>query len=150
MTWGRQSVARRALIGLWLGLWVVVVTIGTLRAQAVGPIWGLQLAASAQGELVVVVVDSLGSVWGRGVRTEDTVLTIDGQDARDFIGQDLSPAVGEIVFQAPSGAVRAVAAYEVSSSLLMLLSAGALLFAVLGALVYRWSVDAALGRLFLL
>src|SRR6266851_2035760 len=150
MTWGRRSVTRRALVGFGLGLWVILVTSAALQAQAAGPVWGLQLAASADGGVVVVGIDPQGAVWASGVRSGDTVLTIDGQDAREFIGQDLSPTVGEVVFRAPSGVVRAVAAYEISSSLLTLLSAGALLFAVLGALVYRWSVDAALGRLFLL
>src|SRR5712691_5345726 len=134
MTWGRRSVTRRALVGLGLGLWVILVSIATLRAQAAGPIWGIQLAAASEGEAVVGAIDPLGSVWARGVRTGDAVLTIDGQDARAFIGQDLSPAVGEVVVRSQSGAVRAVSPYEVSSSLLTVLSAGALLFAVLGAL----------------
>src|SRR5437588_9351218 len=151
MTWSHRSVTRRAFIGVGLGLWVILITFATLRARADGPVWGLQLAASAQGEAVVGAIDPLGgSLWSRGVRTGDAVLTIDGQDARDFIGQDLSPTVREVVFRAPSGSVLTVTPTEVSNSVLTLLSAGALLFAVLGAVVYRWSVDAGLGRLFLL
>jgi diguanylate cyclase (GGDEF)-like protein len=150
MTWRHRPVSRRAFIGLGLGLWVILITFATLRARADGPVWGLQLAASPQGDPIVVVIDPLGSVWSRGVRTGDAVLTIDGLDARDFVGPDLSPAVREVVFRDPSGVVRVISPTEVSSSVLTLLTAGALLFAVLGALVYRWSVDAALGRLFLL
>src|SRR5882672_10609446 len=118
MTWNRRSVTRRAFIGLGLGLWVILITFATLRARADGPVWGLQLAASPQGEAVVAAVDPLGSVWSRGVRTGDAVLTIDGQDARDFIGQDLSPTVREVVFRSPSGVVRVISPTEVSSSVL--------------------------------
>src|SRR5437773_7499655 len=104
MTWRLPSVTGRALTGLGLGLWVILITFATLRAQAAGPVWGVQVGASLQGQAIVVGVDPQAAVWARGVRAGDAVLTVDGEDALAFIGQDLSPAVREIVFRDASGA----------------------------------------------
>src|SRR5437667_415403 len=55
-----------------------------------------------------------------------------------------------VAFGDSSGAERTVHPAAISPSSLWLMGGGALLFVLLGGIVYRWSADPVLGRLFLL
>jgi len=146
----RRGVSRRALVGLGLGLWVILVALAAVRAQADGARWGMQVAMSSDGRAVAVAVDPLGGAGVLGVRQDTELLTIDGQDASHFAGREVGVSVAELTFRDTAGRIRTVRAVSMSRFLLVLLAAGALGFALLGGVVYRWSADPVLGRLFLI
>jgi diguanylate cyclase (GGDEF)-like protein len=143
-------VTRRALIGFGLGLWVIVLAAVGVRAQISGPEWGIHVARSVDNIPVAASVGSMNAGWGNGVRPGDEIIAVDGRDPTELIGRNLPGAVSEVTFRDAAAIVRTARIPDVSSSMLAMLTAGALLFATLGALVYRWSADAILGRLFVL
>jgi diguanylate cyclase (GGDEF)-like protein len=144
----RRVVNRRALIGLALGLWIVLVSFVSIRAEAAGPQWGLRLGRTADDHITVERVTPLGS--GDVFRIGDEVISIDGRDPSAFAGRDVPNSVREIAVREADGNERTLSATGLSASMLALLFGGALLFVLLGGIVYRWSADAALGRAFLL
>jgi diguanylate cyclase (GGDEF)-like protein len=129
-------------------MWVILLAFATLRAQADGPRWGMQVALSSDGRPVAASMDPVGSAWAGGARPNDEVVTIDGEGASVFVGHALNSAAHELTFRDRAGELRTVRAADMSISLLGLLAAGGLLFALLGGVVYRWSADPMLGRLF--
>ncbi len=150
MTQKLRFVNGRAMIGLGLAVWVILVFSGSLRAQASGPEWGLYLTHTSDGRTVVESIDAKGAAWPDGVRPHDEILAIGGQPAALFDGRTLPTSVHEIAFRDAAGLERTAQAADMSVSVLAILITGALLFAVLGALVYRWSAEPMQGRLFLL
>jgi diguanylate cyclase (GGDEF)-like protein len=150
MNWRRRALSPRALVGLVLGLWVILVMFATARAIADGTVWAFQLSAAAQGTTVATAVDPLGYAGAAGMRTGDLVLSVDGHDPGNLVDTDIPSTVQEVVFRDDSNDTLTIASSPIPMSLFVLLSAGGLLFALLGGLVYRWSADVALGRLFLL
>jgi diguanylate cyclase (GGDEF)-like protein len=145
----RRLLNRRVAIGLSLVLWIILVSAGSLYAQAHGPEWGLHLGLTADGRVVADSIEASGAAWDSGVRPNDEVLRVDGEDAGPFVGHQLPSSVHELAFRSTSGVDR-VGRAELSASVLTLLIAGALLFALLGGLVFRWSAEPMQGRLFLL
>src|SRR5579859_2940692 len=141
----RPTISRRALVGLAPALWIILVIFATVRARADGPHWGVHLARSASGQAVVDAIDPQGMAWGAYLRLDDEVTAVDSQF---FVGDVPSPA-HELTFSDATGQ-KSISAPDIPVSLLMLLIAGALVFVALGGLVYRWSADPVLGRLFLL
>jgi len=143
-------VSRRALIGFGLGLWVILLSAVGVRAQLIGPEWGVHIARSVDNVPVAASVGSMNAGWTKGLRPGDEIIAVGGDDPIHLIGKDLPGVVNEVTFRDASGLVRSARVPDVSTSMLAMLTAGAVLFATLGALVYRWSADAVLGRLFIL
>jgi len=128
---------------------VAVVAATSLRLYADGPDWGLQLGNASDGRTVVAAtVRGHGVAWEQHVRPGDRVLSIDGLDAHTFIGLDLGRAEQLVVADA-RGRLRTVQPPELTEPLKVWLLGVALLFALLGAAVQRWSADPWLGRIFL-
>src|SRR5712691_9519688 len=146
----RVSVSRRALVGLGLGLWITLIAFGSLRARVAGPEWGVHVVQSFDGEAIADSVDRFGAGFADGVRPGDIVISVDGVDAHSFIDDQLPSSAYAVTVRKPDGETRMLRANEWSLPLLGMLTGGALLFVVLGGLVYRWSADPILGRLFLL
>ncbi|HEX8967522.1 MAG TPA: hypothetical protein VF937_06565, partial [Chloroflexota bacterium] len=150
MIHGHLGTSRRALIGLGLGLWIILISGVSLRAQAAGPQWGLRLESATDGRhAMATTVDPYGLAWGGGLRQGDEVVSVDDLDATSLAGQWVPSNARQITFVDDAGTPRTTHASSVSPSMLALLLAGALLFAGLGGIVYRWSADATLGRVFL-
>ena len=145
-----RLVNRRALIGLGLAVWVILILSGSLRAHANGPEWGLYVTHTSDRRTVVESIDANGVAWPHGVRPRDEILAIDGQPAALFDGRTLPSSVHEIAFRDAAGLERTAQAADLTVSVLAVLIAGTLLFVILGALVYRWSAEPMQGRLFLL
>ncbi|HTD76262.1 MAG TPA: diguanylate cyclase, partial [Chloroflexota bacterium] len=150
MTQTHWFVSRRALIGFGLGLWVILLSAVGVRAQLIGPEWGVHIARSVDNVAVAASVGSMNAGWANGIRPGDEIIAVDGGDPTHLIGKDLPGVVNEVTFRDPTALVRTARVPDVSTSMLAMLTAGAVLFATLGALVYRWSADAVLGRLFIL
>src|SRR5205809_6373033 len=145
-----RAPSHRALLGLCVGLWVILVTTAMLRSEAEGAQWGVQVALSADGRTVAAAMQGPGTAWMNGVRPNDQIVSIDGHDPRPLIGQEVPSSAEQLTFVVSTGAERNARPVEISSSSLWLLAGAALLFVVLGGIVYRWSADPVLGRLFLL
>src|SRR5919199_6844442 len=150
MTQWLRGLNGRTMTGLALGFWIILIACGSIRAQADGPAWGLHLTHSPDGRVVVDSIEAVATAWNGGVRPGDEIVTIDGLDARLFDRDDLPGSVRAIAFRDSAGLERTVQAADISPSQVYVLFAGALLFALLGALVYRWSAEPIQGRLFLL
>jgi diguanylate cyclase (GGDEF)-like protein len=150
MIYRRRKLNRRIMIGSLLGLWIIVAAIGSLRAQSAGPEWGVRLTQDADDRIVADMPHAIGAAWDGGVRPKDEIVTVNGEDARFFVGKDLEASVSELVFRDRGGLERTVRAPVINPSLLYVSLAGALVFGALGALVYRWSAEPLQGRLFLL
>src|SRR6266568_1377103 len=145
----RHTLSRRALIGLALGLWVILISCIALRAQSAGTQWGLQARVTNDGRVVATSVDRHDIAFIDGLRDSDELTSIDGQDPALFTDRPISSSVREVVFLDDQGVSQTVHVDEMPASTLALLLGGALLFVILGGVVHRWSADAALGRLFL-
>ena len=145
-----RAPSHRAVLGLCVGLWVILVAAAMLRAEADGPQWGVQVALTADDRSVATALKPTGTAWLGGVRAQNEIVSIDGQDPRSFIGVEVPSASKQLTFVDSSGAERTARPADISPSSLWLLTGGALLFIVLGGIVFRWSADPMLGRLFLL
>ncbi len=128
---------------------VAVVAATSLRVYGEGPDWGLQLRQAPDGGLVAATVRGHGVAWEQHIRPGDRVLSIDSRDANSFVGQNVG-RVSEVVVADASGVPRSIRAPQVTDALKLWLTAAAVLFALLGALVYRWGPDLQLGRVFLI
>jgi diguanylate cyclase (GGDEF)-like protein len=146
----RRILNRRILVGLVFGLWVILVASATLRACSQGQYWGIHVAVTTEGPVVVTSIDPEGTAWLAGVRLGDQITAIDNLDARWFSGLDVPGSARELTFREDDGPDRTSYAAAISNSIVGLLAGAAVLFVVLGALVYRWSADAVLARWFLL
>jgi diguanylate cyclase (GGDEF)-like protein len=149
MQW-RRRLNRRTTIGFVLASWIILVASASARAQVDGPAWGVHLTQSADGRVVIDQIEAVGAAWNDGLRPADQILTVDGADARPFIGRDLPASVRAFVFRDATGLERTARAPELSPSSVYVLFAASVLFALVGALVYRWSAEPLQGRLFLL
>jgi diguanylate cyclase (GGDEF)-like protein len=138
------------VLGLGLGLWVISLAAMGARARTLGTDWGIHIARSANDTPVAATVGSANAGWGNGVRPGDEIIAVDGADPTELIDKDVPSSTKEVTFRDQTAAERTVRSPDVPTSMLALLSAGALLFVALGTLVYRWSADATLGRLFFL
>lgn len=141
---------RRTVTGLAVGLWIAFVSIVALRGQAVGPEWGLHLQAANDNVVTASAVTTYGIAWDRLVRPGDAITSVDGQDPHGFVGSGIPSSVRQIVFTDAEGSARTVTFTDDSGSKSLLMVGGALLFVLLGSLVYRWSADVPLGRVFLM
>ena len=121
----------------------------SLRLYSQGPDWGLELAQAADGGVLALEVRGHGVAWEQHVRPGDRVVSISGVDAHAFIGQQIG-SPHEIIITDARGITGAVRSPELSGALKLWLPAVAVLFALLGAVVYRWSLDASIGWIFLL
>src|SRR5258707_5591288 len=82
-----RSLSRRAIVGLGLAVWIILLIFATLRARADGPQWGVQLGATADGRTVVTGIDSQGMGCSLGLRPQDDLIAVDGDSAAAFLGQ---------------------------------------------------------------
>src|SRR6266851_4909095 len=103
-----RSVSRRAIIGLGLGVWIVLVIVATLHARADGPQWGVTVGTSPAGSPVVAGIDPQGLGWGFGLRPQDELTAVDAEDAAAFVGQDIPSTAVELTFKDATGALRSV------------------------------------------
>src|SRR5205823_2316373 len=88
------------------------------------------------------------SAFSQGVRTFDLVLDVDGTDPSNLVGVSVPGEAHSLTFADAEGTIRTAYLADVSWTPVFSLIACGLLFGILGALVYRWSADAALGRSF--
>jgi diguanylate cyclase (GGDEF)-like protein len=146
----RRLANPRALIGLGLGIWVILVALGTLRARLDGPQWGVQVALSSDGRAVAGSMNTIGIAWNGGLRPDGEITAAGDRDPIQFVGTDVPPSIHELTFIDSAGVLRSVRAPDIPASYGGLLAVAALLFVVLGTIVYRWSAEPMLGRLFLL
>lgn len=144
----RTGLGAKDLLGLAVLVVVVFVAATSLRVYAEGPDWGLQLWRAPDGGLIAGAVRGHGVAWEQRVRPGDRVLSIDTVDASSLVGQNVGRA-SQIVVADASGDPRTIRPPELTDALKLWLTGVALLFALLGALVYRWGPDPWLGRLFL-
>jgi diguanylate cyclase (GGDEF)-like protein len=147
-----RGLSRRDLVAIALGVWIILLAFVSVRASAAGPQWGIHLASAAAIDGSSALVDSAADFgWHYGVRAGDRIISIDGEAPRAYAGQSVPSSVREIVFQLDDADHSALTLRpaEISTSLLALLFSGALLFVVVGGIVYRWSADAALRNVFL-
>jgi len=134
-------------VGIVLAVALVAAT--SVRLYAEGPDWGLQLSSASDDRTVVAAtVRGHGVAWDQHIRPGDRILSIDGLDARTFVGLDLGRAEQVVVADA-RGRLRTVQPPTLTEPLKVWLLGVALLFAVLGAAVQRWAADPWLGRIFL-
>jgi signal transduction histidine kinase len=140
----------RTLVGAAVFGAIVALAVLSLRLDAAGPDWGVRLENSADGtSAVAAIVRSYGVAWGQGLRPGDRVLLVDDADARSFVGQALGSAHRLTAVDA-QGRERVIQPPRPPGTVKLALVLAALLFALLGAAVYRWSSDATLGAIFLL
>jgi signal transduction histidine kinase len=140
--------AAKQVLGVGVLVAVVLVAATSLRLYAEGPDWGLQLGQAAGDGVVAVAVRGHGVAWEQHVRSGDRVLSVDALDAHNFIGQQVGRA-SQIVVADANGALRTVRPPQLTDALKLWLTGVAVLFALLGAVVYRWAPDARLGQIFL-
>jgi diguanylate cyclase (GGDEF)-like protein len=138
------------MVGLGLGVWIVLLIFATLRARAEGPQWGVRVGAAPDGRTVVTDIDPQGMGWALGLRPQDVLIAVDGDSAAAFVGRDVPTGAVALTVKDANGALLSLRPGGIPVSLLSLLVAGALVFVALGVVVYRWSADPVLGRLFLL
>jgi hypothetical protein len=143
------GLAAKEVLGVGMLVAVLLVAATSLRLYADGPDWGLQLGlAPDTSSVVAVAVRGHGVAWEQRVRSGDRVLSVNTLDAHNFIGQQVGRA-SQIVVADANGAPRTVRPPELTDALKLWLTGVAVLFALLGAVVYRWSPDPGLGRIFL-
>jgi len=142
-------VSTRTVLTVVLGLWIVLLAFISLNVQSAGPQWGVHLAAR-NDQVASTSVDaiSLGIAQVRGIRVGDPVESIDGGDPGVYAGSDVPSSVRQVVFGNAATGAAVVEFNETSGSMLALLWGGALLFVIVGGLVFRWSADAVAGRVF--
>jgi diguanylate cyclase (GGDEF)-like protein len=143
------SISRRTILGVGLGLWIVLLASISLNVESAGPQWGIHLSAQNADGQITVDAASLGIAVMGGVRVGDRVASIDGEDPSAYVGQDIPANVRDAVFVDSAGNTDVVQFTETSLSMLALMWGGALLFVLVGGIVYRWSADAVVGRVFL-
>jgi hypothetical protein len=143
-----MHMAAKDILGIGVPVAVVLVAAISLRMYADGPDWGLQLGQAPDGSVTAVAVRGHAVAWEQHVRRGDHVLTVDGLDAQTFIGKPVGQATHLVVADA-NGNQRTVQPPELTDALRLWLTGAAVLFALLGAAVYRWAPDAWLGRIFL-
>jgi len=136
------------MLGVSVLVAVVLVAATSLRLYAEGPDWGLQLAQAPDGGVVALAVRGHGVAWEQHVRPGDRVLSVDALDAHNLIGQQVGH-VSQIVVSDANGAPRTAQPPELTDALKLWFAGVAVLFALLGAVVYRWAPDARLGQIFL-
>jgi signal transduction histidine kinase len=139
----------RTLVGAAVFGAIVALALLSLRLDAAGPEWGVRLEGSPDGGAVAAVVRGYGVAWAQGVRPGDRVHLVDGADARSFVGRDLGSARRLTTVDA-QGRERVVQPPEPPGTVKLALVLAALLFALLGAAVFRWASDPTLGAIFLL
>jgi hypothetical protein len=142
-------VAAKEVLGVGVLLAVTLVSAISLRLYAEGPQWGLQLGQAPDGSVVALAVRGHGVAWEQHLRPGDRVLSVDSLDARNFVGRQIG-AASQIVALDQNGAPRTARPPELTDALKLWLGGVAVLFALLGAAVYRWGPDAWLGQLFLI
>lgn len=141
-------VARRWLGPAVLG-WVAVLALLSMRVQGAGPDWRIELVeASGRETAAVSYVDPHGAAWASGVRAGHLVVRVGDEPGRALLGRPVPP-LAPLIFVDARGAQRVLAPVLPQTVLLALFTA-AFLYAGLGALVFRWAIDARLGGLFLL
>ena len=136
------------MLGVSVLVAVVLVAATSLRLYADGPDWGLQLAQAPDGGVVALAVRGHGVAWEQHVRPGDRVLSVDALDPHNLIGQQVG-RVSQIVVSDANGAPRTAQPPELTDALKLWFAGVAVLFALLGAVVYRWAPDARLGQIFL-
>jgi hypothetical protein len=144
----RARLGTKDVLGLIVLVAVVVVAAISLRLYAQGPEWGLQLGQAPDGGVVALAVRGHAVAWEQHVRAGDRVLLVDGVDAHGFVGQDVGRA-SRIVVVDHNGTASALQPPELTDALKVWLTAVAVLFALLGVVVYRWAPDPGLSRVFL-
>ena len=147
---GRFRADRRNLVGLLLGLWVILVSFASIRAQVLGPQWGLRLERTTDGRVVAAEIDAFGTGWTDRIHVGDEITAVDGQDPTPLAGTNVESSIREVVYTTAGGLTVTAGFTDDSGSRHALIFGGALLFVILGAVVFRWSADAALGRTFLI
>src|SRR6185295_17546031 len=147
MTWSRTKELRRASLGLVVALWVILIAYAAARAATAGPQWGLHLTEDNAGKVVASDVSIFGV--GQTIEQGSEIVAVDGADPHDFLGKPLSE-VHDVSFRDATGKLSTIRVDDVSRLQFGFLAAGGLLFALLGAVVHRWSAGPLLGRLFLL
>jgi hypothetical protein len=128
---------------------VLLAAATSLRLYAEGADWGLQLGQTPDGGVVALAVRGHGVAWEQHVRSGDRVLSVDALDPHEFVGQQIS-RVSQIVVTDANGSLRTVRPPELTDALKLWLTGAAVLFALLGAVVYRWGPEARLGQIFLI
>jgi hypothetical protein len=141
--------AAKDIFGVGVLLAVGLVAAISLRLYAEGPDWGLQLGQAPDGSVTAVVVRGHGVAWEQHVRRGDRVLSVDALDPKAFIVQPIG-RVAHIVVADANGSPRTIEPPELTGALRLWLVGTAVLFALLGAAVYRWAPDAQIGRIFLI
>jgi hypothetical protein len=144
----RTSVSAKDVLGVGILVAVILVAATSLRLYAEGPEWGLLLGPAPDGGVVALGVRGHGVAWEQHVRPGDNVLSVDARDAHSFIGQQVGRA-SQIVVSDAKGATRMVLPPELTDASRLWLTGVAALFALLGAVVFRWAPDARLGQIFL-
>lgn len=143
-----MRMAGKDILGVGVLVAVVLVAAISLRMYTEGPDWGLQLGQTADGSAIAVAVRGHAVAWEQHVRRGDRVLSVGMLDARAFVGQPVGP-VAHIVVADANGSPRTIQPPELTDALRLWLAGTAVLFALLGAAVFRWAPDATLGRIFL-
>ncbi|HEY3063101.1 MAG TPA: hypothetical protein VGL99_29350 [Chloroflexota bacterium] len=138
----------KEVLGVGVLVAVVLVAAASVRLYAEGPDWGLRLGQTSEGDVVALAVRGHGVAWEQHVRSGDRIVSVETLDAHNFIGQQVG-RVSQIVVADANGAQRTVRAPELTDALKLWLTGVAVLFALLGAVVYRWSPDSRLGQIFL-
>jgi diguanylate cyclase (GGDEF)-like protein len=139
------------MIGFGLGLWVILVASISLHAQTEGPKWGVTLVEAPEGRTIATSVASASSAAQGGVRYGTEIVAVDGAYPRAYVGPVLPGTVHEITYLDETGSPKSLRSSPVfPPSMVALLNSGAVLFVLLGGIVYRWAASAALGRIFLL
>ena len=117
-------------------------------AHAGGPRWGLQIGLADDGRVIAAAVDITSAAWIGGLRAQDEIVSVDGLDARPFVGRVIPASVRSIQFRDAAGAERTADVCVTPGSAVAFLLVAAAMFVVLGGLVYRWTSDRLLGALF--
>jgi len=142
-------VAAKEVLGASVLVAILVAAAISLRLYAAGPQWGLQLGQAADGSVIALAVRGHGVAWEQHIRTGDRILFVDSLDAHNFVGGEVGGA-SHIEAVDANGAPRTARPPALTDALKLWLSGVAVLFALLGVVVYRWGPDAWLGQLFLI
>ena len=126
-----------------------VVIIGMVGFASIlsGPHWGLGLEATPNGVMARTVRASMVA-WEQGMRPGERVLRVDNQEARLSLGRSFQ-SVRQVTFVEPKGTIRTATLPSYPLSVLGALFLTALLFVLLGGIVYRWTTQRELRIVFL-